>query len=793
MPDPKKPLKAPLAQKYAGAEKVTYDPTKKGYKKQETIGTKTYYDKASDKAISGGLPGADWEKSIIKKLESGVSPEELVKAGHIDPSASEKYRQYYKPVFTEQTTVEPKTTVTQPYAGTRSAMRLEPKTTATQPWDTYTVPDLSGQVNKSSTIMVDPKTGNVIDETKYMQTGDFSKSLAGKTLDEYRSSNVRSDAQGSTNMLNTINGLPVVNQLDTKIMKPIGDKQGNVASSTGGGFKKGGLIKGYALGGGIDPNEFNTYKPANQAVTGLASTGLNAVVPGAGTAVGIGVNAKDAITSNLAQVDETTGKFKNKNNAYGAGLIDAAFKATPMGMAQTLLDSDKSIKEKALSIGTFGISDLIQSKKNTDKMESDNTKLFSDKQQAELDAQKKAEQQLSLSKQLFDREQGLKNGGLVDRNAALQKKTLGFKDGGKIEGKGSGTSDSITAKVKPNSFVVPAKNSAKAEAIRKVVLKAPNGKANLKQSNGAKVKLSNGEHLFTPKEVEKIENILGDDILDKLAPNSAKAEDVMEGEKNEMELKKGGSTPGQKKSSVTTNKQVVEPDDLYKGRDPEISSDLSQDKTPPSGGEGKKFGLGDLSGIAENAIPFLQAGYGLSQLKKMGKRPVGELDKDYLKSINQAQSNVELANAQAKYGFTPEEQALLNSENQNITNAESFQARNLSGGSAGNAYNMQRGASNNAFNRALKAKVANRDLMLQKQNIAQDKQTYLDDLVANKANMSRTLFNDKINAFNINQQAGAGLLGAGLQNIIGSKRYKDELAAMKETQGIRNSTYNSIG
>jgi len=82
--------------------------------------------------------------------------------------------------------------------------------------------------------------------------------------------------------------------------------------------------------------------------------------------------------------------------------------------------------------------------------------------------------------------------------------------------------------------------------------------------------------------------------------------------------------------------------------------------------------------------------------------------------------------------------------------------------------------------------------MLEKQGIARNQQKYVDELVANKANMNRRLFGDEANAFQQNQQAASGLLGSGLQNIIQGKRYADELAAMKQTGDIRNSWLNSL-
>lgn len=72
------------------------------FNKTGTIGNKTYYDTSVNKAIPSSTPAsANWEKSIIDKLQKGASPQSLVDAGHIAPSAIDKYKQYYKPVYTE--------------------------------------------------------------------------------------------------------------------------------------------------------------------------------------------------------------------------------------------------------------------------------------------------------------------------------------------------------------------------------------------------------------------------------------------------------------------------------------------------------------------------------------------------------------------------------------------------------------------------------------------------------------------------------------------------------------------
>lgn len=113
---------------------------------------------------------------------------------------------------------------------------------------------------------------------------------------------------------------------------------------------------------------------------------------------------------------------------------------------------------------------------------------------------------------------GYKKGGIVSKIQMCAK-------GGEIKGKGTGTSDSINAKVEEGSFVVPAKNAELAKGIRNLYLKVPSKKANINQKEGEEVKLSNGEHLFSPEENEYLESIGVD--LESLAPDAEEEEDGM--------------------------------------------------------------------------------------------------------------------------------------------------------------------------------------------------------------------------------------------------------------------------
>lgn len=141
------------------------------------------------------------------------------------------------------------------------------------------------------------------------------------------------------------------------------------------------------------------------------------------------------------------------------------------------------------------------------------------------------DQKLILSNnQQFDKNRPMMNkGGLVGKIKQM------YADGGEIKGKGGPKEDKIHAEVEEGSFVVPAKNNELAKGIRELYLKVPKGKkANLHQKEGEEVKLSNGEHLFTPEENEYLESVGVD--LEALAPNAEKESD---------EMAKGGKVDGE--------------------------------------------------------------------------------------------------------------------------------------------------------------------------------------------------------------------------------------------------------
>lgn len=195
---------------------------------------------------------------------------------------------------------------------------------------------------------------------------------------------------------------------------------------------------------------------------------------------------------------------------------------------------------------------------------------------------------------------------------------------------------------------------------------------------------------------------------------------------------------------------------------------------------GSKFGWQDGLGAAINyGIPLAQSIIGFNQLKKIGDRPIDKLDADLVSAFDTTRENATQASLAARYGMSPEELASLRMQNAALTNAGRYDARNFAGGSSANALNMERSVINDSFNRALQAKVADKNLQLQKQQNAYNMQNAVNSLAQYKQEANRRLFQDDLAAFQQKTDAAANLMGTGLSNL------SDAAAADKRMREFR--------
>lgn len=433
-----------------------------------------------------------------------------------------------------------------------------------------------------------------------------------------------------------------------------------------------------------------------------------------------------------------------------------------------------------------------------------------------IEQEKKDAAQAQLDEALAARERGE-----VGYTAVNKYKPHEFKKGGTITGKGTGTSDSINAEVEEGSFVVPAHMSGMAKMI-KSALGMKKGKADLHQKKDAvPVKLSNGEELLTPEEKNKVKNKLGEETLEALAPEAEEntnelakgtTEDGVEGEPTKIGEKKSNTkdtkgTKETKKPAKTTKggykKPTRKPLDLNYIDKPNLSLTETNDalrqvnnvnsnavdtnpvSTKPSETKqtSSKSNFWDkVQGINTEGLGSTIANYGLAAYQisegRKGlkdKRPVNQIDPTFLENVNTAQAN-------AKFGFTPEQKFMLDQQNQALLNADRFAARNYAGGSAGSAFGMERSASNNAFMRSLQNASANTELQQQKQGFAAN-------LALQKANMSRNIFEDALRAHEMKNAAAGQTVAAGISNIADTNRFANYMRLRNQEQDFSNK-YN---
>jgi hypothetical protein len=173
----------------------------------------------------------------------------------------------------------------------------------------------------------------------------------------------------------------------------------------------------------------------------------------------------------------------------------------------------------------------------------------------------------------------------------------------------------------------------------------------------------------------------------------------------------------------------------------------------------------DYSGTIENILASAQAGYGLQQLLK-DKRPIGQIDPAFSKLTDEA---IEAS----RYGFTPQQRAALNQDIVNNRIAQQQRINQLAGGSAGVGLTNVRAALNEELMNKYKLAAQDEQMRMQKAQTAAG-------LAGYRAQMGRQLFADKMSEFMQNQQAGAELLGAGIQNLVGAQRYKREKMAQDQ-------------
>lgn len=200
----------------------------------------------------------------------------------------------------------------------------------------------------------------------------------------------------------------------------------------------------------------------------------------------------------------------------------------------------------------------------------------------------------------------------------------------------------------------------------------------------------------------------------------------------------------------------------------QLSSNAAQ--TGNKGVNWDKIG-GGLGNALSYGLPLAQAAIGYDQLRKQGPRPVGSLDQDFLQALNKSKLNATNADNNAKFGFSPEQDAMLRQQNNALTNNARYEARNLSGGSSAVALGLERAAANDSFGRNLSSRVNSNNLQLQKQQFAQNQQAQVNALTEAKQEANRRLFTDNLTGWKERQVGAGNLLSTGIGNALDAYRF----------------------
>lgn len=350
-------------------------------------------------------------------------------------------------------------------------------------------------------------------------------------------------------------------------------------------FNKGGLvgkIKGYNQGGPVakkvgkaaaeglgayGSSYYAMQQPENSGDvaynTGMQAVGqigpIGKVIQGA-SAVGDQIGEK--VSKNAEAIDPKTGKYKNLNQAAMTGQLGGLLNPY-RSLTTVMFDKDASTGTKALAAISGGAiqGNFYKEKQagNVKRLQEEKAKVeeanIKSKQQQVLAAREAGEENPSYytpynvadvkyGKDSYSAMGSIRGGIETPYDPNMQTAAKG----GTIKGPGTGTSDSILSKVSKDgipagSFITPAKNNGLAKQIRKKVLgdnpdKVAKFEKGGEMEDDADVAVSNGEHLFTPKEKQKIVSYLGKEILEQLAP---------EAEEDSDEMAKGGLTRGKAK------------------------------------------------------------------------------------------------------------------------------------------------------------------------------------------------------------------------------------------------------
>lgn len=336
--------------------------------------------------------------------------------------------------------------------------------------------------------------------------------------------------------------------------------------------------------------------------------------------------------------------------------------------------------------------------------------------------------------------------------------------GGKIKGDGTAKSDSIQKRIEDGSFVVPAKNADKAMNLGREYLDWDGNEMAGRSYPGTEVKVSNGEVLFTPEEVS-ILSYNGVD-LNKLAPE---AENKIEpGAELTNGTKFESKNPLQNTGYIYDKiKKMQENINLGKDAPNTLRNsyiDLPDDGKGAESVQEKSF-IDKLGDVAPEIAGAIQVGAGIVGLQKAGRMP----------DVNVSTALRDLAAEQrmeASYGLEPGAKTAMKISTErarrNATNAITGR-----GGSASEVISNLQGVMSTSINDSYQIELADAAEKARKKGEASRTRQMIGQQEFDAQQIA-------LNNWKEMQEINANLLSAGIANIVGARKLKTEMDAMKD-------------
>lgn len=353
------------------------------------------------------------------------------------------------------------------------------------------------------------------------------------------------------------------------------------------------------------------------------------------------------------------------------------------------------------------------------------------------------------------------------KNSTMLTTGKGMAKGGEVKGAGGPKTDAITKKVEDGSFIVPAENAERAMELGKNYLNWNGEETANRNYPGTEVKLSNGEVLFTPEEV----NVLKYHGLDlnKLAPQAEPGNKMSTGGEKGLPSSISGITKQEDFVSSYLNEYpgASEEDALsaWEG----VQQDTAPVTSSPTGStEQPKSAFQKIMDMAPEIAGAIQLGAASAGLIKAGRMP----DINVSESLRQITTE---SRQEAQYGLEPgTKSAMLNQAEK--ARRDTTNAIVQRGGSSAEMMANLQGMLSTTIDKKYDIELADSAEKIRKKSIYYGLKSKVAD---QEFDISKLARQDWLQL----QEVNAGLLSAGISNIVGARKLKLEMDTMKNRGG----------